>query len=90
MKILKFGHKGCEGCKIMAPRFAEIEKENPDLITEYYDVEDDKNRKILEKFNIEHAPVFVFIDQKGNEIERLLDIHPKEEILELIDKYKNR
>jgi len=33
MKILKCGHGGCGECKVMAPMFAEIEKENPDLVT---------------------------------------------------------
>lgn len=90
MKILKFGHEGCEGCKVMAPRFEEIENENSDLVTEYYDVEDDKNKKIVTKYDVEHAPTFVFVDDSGAEIERLVDIQPKEKVIALIEKYKDK
>ena len=50
MKILKIGAVWCPGCLVMRPRWAEIEKEMPDLITEYYDF--DKDKEIMEKYAI--------------------------------------
>ena len=54
MKILKFGAVWCSGCLVMRPRWQEIEKEMPELKTEYYDFDKDKemvtSHKIDEKF----------------------------------------
>ena len=84
MKILKIGAVWCSGCLIMKPRWAEIEKEMPDLITEYYDF--DKDKEIMEKYGIDHKlPVFIFLDKNGDEILRLTGEQDKKELVRIIN-----
>lgn len=87
MKILKIGASWCSGCIVMRPIWKEIERELPDLVTEYFDIDDDEEE--LEKYNIgDILPVYIFLDINGNELERLIGEQKKEKLLSLIDKYK--
>ncbi len=70
MKVLKFGAVWCPGCLVMRPRWQELEKEFPTLLTEYYDF--DKDKEMIGKFGIDKIlPVFVFLDQNDTEFLRL-------------------
>ncbi len=80
MKVLKFGAVWCNGCLVMRPRWEEIEKENPWLVTEYYDFDEDKGR----------LPVFVFLDERGEEILRLSGEVEKEKLVETIEQNKEK
>jgi thiol-disulfide isomerase/thioredoxin len=89
MKVLKFGAEWCSGCLVMKPRWKEIEKELPNLTTEYYDY--DQDQEMVEKYKIDQTlPTFVFLDQKGQEITRLSGEPSKKELLDLIKKYQDR
>jgi len=61
MKVLKFGAVWSPGCLVMRPWWEKIEKENPSLKTEYYDI--DKNEEMAKKYKIEEGklPVFIFL-----------------------------
>ena len=87
MKIYKIGGKKCPECKVMKPMWAEIEKEMPDLKTEYFD--DIKNLEIVKKYNILDVPTFLFLDDEGNELSRLANIQTKERLIKEINKWKN-
>lgn len=54
----------------MRPRWKEIEQELLWLKTKYYDY--DKDKKMIEKYDIDRGklPVFVFLNKKGEEILR--------------------
>lgn len=70
MKVLKFGAVWCSGCLVMRPRWQEIEKEIPELKTEYYDF--DKDKEMVNKYRIdEKLPAFIFLDNTGIELFRL-------------------
>ena len=90
MKVLKFGAVWCSGCLVMRPRWAEIEKENPWLKTEYYDFDQDK--MIVKKYQIESEklPVFVFLDQKEEEFLRLQGEISKKKLTKVVSENKNR
>ncbi len=90
MKVIKIGADWCAGCLVMKPRWAEIEKKLEWLETEYLDFDRDKEE--VEKYGIESGtlPVFVFLDKEGNEIDRLHGEHPKEELIELVEKYRDK
>lgn len=90
MKVIKIGAVWCNGCLVMRPRWQEIEKENPELITEYYDFDNDK--EIINKYEINSGilPVFIFEDSQGNEIERLSGEIEKEKIVQLIKEYEDK
>jgi thiol-disulfide isomerase/thioredoxin len=89
MKVLKFGAMWCPGCLVMKPRWAEIEKENPWLVTEYHDFDEDK--EAVTKYNItDKLPVFVFLDRESNEFLRLQGEIEKDKLIELINQNKDR
>lgn len=90
MKVLKIGAAWCSGCVIMAPRWKQVEEENPWVITEYYDY--DNSPDTVEKFGLQEAklPTFIFLDKEGNEIDRKAGELSKKEITELVTAYKNK
>lgn len=89
MKVLKFGAKWCNGCIIMKPRWQEIEKENPWLKNEFYDFDEDKT--IIEKYNInEELPIFIFVDNKGNEFLRLKGEIDKDKLVKIVTENRDR
>lgn len=88
MKILKFGAIWCPGCLVMKPIWKEIETENPNLQTEYYDI--DKDKEIVKQYNLTDYPTFIFLDKENNEIHREEGELSKRELLKLIDQYKDQ
>lgn len=89
MKVLKFGAVWCPGCLVMRPRWAEIEKEFPELKTEYYDF--DKDKDMVKKYLITHKlPAFVFLDKEEKELFRLTGEVDKDKIVNLIKENINK
>lgn len=87
MKILKFGAIWCPGCLVMSKVWNEILSEY-DLEIENYDIDIDEN--ICEKYNVDDTlPVYIFLNKKGNEIERLIGEQTKDKLINIIEKYKN-
>lgn len=89
MKVIKIGAVWCNGCLVMRPRWAEIEKENSWLKTEYLDFDNDKSQ--VEKYKIEAGklPVFVFLNSKDEEILRISGEIDKKDIIKIINENKN-
>jgi thiol-disulfide isomerase/thioredoxin len=89
MKILKIGAVWCSGCLVMKPRWQKIEKEITGLNTEYFDF--DERKDIVEKYKIENTklPVFIFLDNQDNELERLTGEIDEKVIIDTINKYQN-
>jgi len=89
MKILKIGATWCAGCLVMKPRWAEIEKDNTWLVTEYYDFDSDK--EIIDKYSVNDIlPVFIFLDKEGNELMRLNGEIEKNKLIDIIDENKDK
>ena len=89
MKVLKFGAVWCSGCLVMKPRWKEIETENPSLQTQYFDFDVDK--EMVKKYKIDESlPTFIFLDKEDNELLRLNGEIEKDELLEVINKNKDR
>lgn len=89
MRIIKFGAVWCNSCLVMRPRWREIELEHPYLITEYFDF--DKDKEMVVRFNIQSGklPTFIFLDKGDNELIRLSGEPSKEELIQLILKFKD-
>jgi len=88
MKVIKIGATWCPGCIIMKPRWAEIEQELPWLKTEYFDA--DENKDILEKYEVKNLPAFIFLDKEENVLLKEENEVSKEDLLEIIEKNKNK
>lgn len=82
MKVLKFGATWCPGCKVMVPRWQEIEKKYPWLETEMIKI--DERPEIINKYKILGLPAFIFLDKQGKEIKRFSGIVEKEILVKTI------
>lgn len=90
MKVLKFGAVWCNGCLVMRPRWGEIEKENPWLMTEYYDF--DIDQKMVAKYDVDSGvlPTFIFLDKTEKELKRMSGEVEKSELLKAIAELKDK
>ena len=89
MKVLKFGAVWCPSCLIMKPRWAEIEEENDWLETEYYDY--DQNLDKAKEYGVDDKlPIFIFLDNDGNELLRLRGEFDKKELLKVLLENKDK
>jgi len=90
MKVLKFGAVWCSTCLLMGPRWKEIEKEFSWLKTKFYDY--DKNPEIMKKYKVESGklPIFIFLDKKGKEFKRMQGEIEKKELIEFLEKNKDK
>jgi len=89
MMVLKFGAAWCSGCLVMKPIWAELEKELPWLVTEYYDY--DESQVIADKYQVnEKLPTFIFLDKNDQEILRLQGEASKTELLKIITANKDK
>ncbi|MCK4782012.1 thioredoxin family protein [Candidatus Parcubacteria bacterium] len=88
MKVLKFGAKNCPGCKIMKPRWEEIEKEYPWLETEYIGV--DENPEVKQQYQLFGLPAFIYLDKQGKEITRFSGEPEKQVLVDAILENKDK
>lgn len=90
MKIIKVGAVWCPGCIVMRPIWKRIEVENLWLNTEYFDF--DERKDVVELYNIKQGvlPVFIFLDEQGNELLRLTGEVSRERILQAIHDFKDK
>ncbi len=84
MKVIKIGAVWCPDCLVMRPRWAEIENEYPELETEYYDYDNDQDEIDMYDVEAERLPVFIFLDNDGEEITSFSGEYSKEDLEEIL------
>lgn len=88
MKVLKIGAVWCPNCIVMRPRWEKIEKDFPNIETEYLDY-DEHEDMLKEKYQIgDSLPVFIYLDKNGLELERQIGAVTSKEICQLLDRFK--
>jgi thioredoxin 1 len=88
MKVLKIGASWCADCKIMVPRWEEIEKEHPWLETEKITLDDEPGAS--EKYKMTSIPTFIFFDKEGKEILRMSKLVEKDVLTKAILENKDK
>ena len=88
MKVLRFGAVWCPGCLVMRPRWEKIEKANEWLKTEYFDI--DEFPEMVDKYSLKEYPTFICLDNNGQEIERKQGEVSEIELIDLINKHKEK
>ncbi|MBP3921114.1 MAG: thioredoxin family protein [Bacilli bacterium] len=84
MKILKFNAIWCSGCIVMKNVMKEVEKLYPNIEIESYDY--DMDTDMVNKWNVGNIiPVLIFLDDAGNEVNRLNGEKSKKEIIKVIE-----
>lgn len=86
MKIVKIGAIWCPGCLVMKKIWNSLlKKYELDIIELDYDMDSEE----ISKYNIgKILPVVIFLDNEGNELERLIGEQKESKLEELINKYK--
>jgi len=89
MKIIKIGSSWCSGCIVMRPIWESIEKEI-NINSTYYDF-DVYEDMLKEKYHIgDKIPIVIFLDNKDNELERIIGETTKEILLSKIKEYGDK
>lgn len=86
MKIIKIGAIWCPGCLVMRKIWNNVLNKYELDITELdYDMDNEK----VKKYDVGNVlPVVIFIDDNGNELERLVGEQKESKLMEVIEKYK--
>ncbi len=88
MKVLKFGAIWCTECLVMRPMWEEIEKTIPNLLTEYFDA--DNNPEKLKEYKVKDIPTFIFFNKDNQEFLRLKGVQDKDELIKTIQDNLNK
>lgn len=75
-------------CRVMKPRWAEIEKDRPELKTEFYEYDD--HPEIIARYQPTEMPCFVFVDKNDQEIRRFYGDVKKEILIQAIKEDKDK
>ncbi len=86
MKVIKIGAIWCGSCIAMKNKWKEIEKDyDLDVVNLDYDIDEEE----VEKYNIGTVlPVAILLDDKGSELERIIGEKNKQDIIDIIRRYK--
>lgn len=88
MKVIRIGAIWCKECLVMKPIWKRVEEAQPELKTEYYDVDD--NPEILIRFQAKKVPFSIFLDEAENELERLQGIQNEADLLQKVRDYLDK
>ena len=84
MKVLKFSAIWCPSCIIMTNVINKIKDEYKNLEFINYDYDNDTDE--VNKYDIGNIlPVLIFVDDNGNEINRVVGEKSKKELVEIIE-----
>lgn len=87
VKIIKIGAIWCPGCLVMKKVWKNIMKDYSEL--DIQDLDYDMDSLEVNKYNPgKILPVHIFLDDKGNELERLVGEQKEETLRDKIIKYK--
>jgi len=89
MQILLFEAVWCKDCLAMKPLWRNLKVEMPKLDLTHLDVDVESTVELSRKYNIEILPVAIFLDKDENELERVSGIRHRDDVISLINKYKN-
>ena len=86
MKIIKIGAVWCPGCLVMKKIWNNITRDyDLDILELDYDIDSEE----VNKYNIGKVlPVVIFMDEEGNELERLIGEQKESKLIEVINMYR--
>ena len=85
MKYLYFSAPWCGPCKQLAPTMQLVAEANVPVEKILVDA----NPEATQKYGIRNIPVVLLIDEKGNELERLIGVNPVGFYLEKFENHAN-
>ncbi len=87
MKIIKIGAIWCPGCLVMKKTWKNILEKYPNL--NLIELDMDMNSEEVKKYNPGKVlPVIIFLDDKDNELKRLIGEQKEKDLINIIEEYK--
>jgi len=87
ISIIDFYANWCNPCKKLEPHLKEIEINYPDIKVRKINIEDENQKELIDKYNINSLPTLVIIDEDTNKILSKIEGFNLPLILEEISKY---
>lgn len=74
--IMDIGSEGCGPCQMLKPILAELEEDYGDKVDFiFYEAwYTEEGKAMADKFGVTAVPCIIFLDKKGNEVERLVGL----------------
>lgn len=86
MKIIKIGAIWCPGCLVMKKVWNNILK---DYVLDITELDYDMDSEEVGKYDVgKILPVVIFVDNNGNELERLVGEQKESKLIEVIERYR--
>ncbi len=79
--IVKFKTEWCSPCKVLHPIIEEVSKEVKDV--SFIEVDAEEHSELAARYGVMSVPALLFF-KRGEEVERLQGVYPKEYIMEKI------
>lgn len=89
VEVLKFGAEWCHSCVKMSPIFTAIaeDMQSDNLIFKEINVEEDEGVDLSSKYQVRNVPTILII-KKDRVVERITGTKTKNELKEIIEKWK--
>lgn len=87
ISIIDFYANWCNPCKKLEPHLKEIEINYPDIKVRKINIEDENQKELIDKYNINSLPTLLIIDEDTNKILSKIEGFNLPLILEEIGKY---
>ena len=83
--LIDFFANWCGPCKMLSPIIEELSEELNDKVN-IYKIDVDQEPSLAQKFGVMSIPTLVLL-KDGQEVEKVIGFQPKEQLVELINKY---
>lgn len=90
IKINKFSADWCGPCKVMGKIFNRI-KELPefnDVEFNEYDVDDELNDELIQKFHIQSIPAIIICDENNEQLSKIVGLINEESLVQAINDFR--
>lgn len=84
LTVKKFGASWCQPCRMLAPIFEEVKKENPNV--QFIDIDVDNNKDLALQSGVQSVPTVIF-EKDGQQVHRFSGVKPKSVVNSIIKQY---
>ncbi len=84
MKVIKMSASWCVPCRAYKPTFEKVSKMDEFGDVEFEELDVDENEELAQKYGIRSVPTTLFLNNKGEVLDRLLGLQTETALVEKI------